>query len=571
MISRRLQQILGVFIIQCLCLPAFAQLNLGGGVVLSGNTSFNYQYYTTQNENNAFGSIRQPKHYPQFAANFNFDYKGKLRIPIRIYLSPVVQVSGFGVNTNAEGPKSLNILRYLMHPANQIYLQPKFKDIRFHLGHFIQPYSPLTAGDIKVFGLGAEYDLGAMSFAIQRGVIQPRVANVDFNFNNGSYRRSLTALNFKMKVNKQLRTGVSFALVGDNQNSLETAPMAKTPQRSGVLSISSNYRINKTSHVKIELANTSWAPNLTATDTLREFGVTNFLIPNTNVLGGTAFSLSGATRFEQIKFNGLLSWKSKNYKTLAYPFMQSDMIELKLNPQFTSADKKIRAAASFGYLGSNFSETYGSRLNIPILKLSGGYKFSKDIMVNMVYGFNAVNGAPNAAGQKIKSSNNVLRLLPTYIVNIKQFRNTVSLIIGLSRYANSSDYLPAANKVTTNNYGLSYRLGYQKHSVGVSVNSFKTASGGVTVLRYSTLTLNASTALLDNNLVPFGRITFTTAKNATMKIGSKRMTQLGARYRVNNKISANFSANIHFSKQGVVADSPIFREYIIKAGMNYRL
>ena len=571
MLSLKLRAVIGLLVLHCILPETTAQINLGGGLSLSGNTSLQYQFYNSSAFNGGFANIRQPKHYPQFNARLTLEWKKKLSIPLDIYITPIIQVGGFGVQTPAEGPKSLNPLQFLLHPANRIYAKPSYKNFTFHLGHFIQHYSPLSTGDIKVFGLGADYQMNALRLSVQRGIIQPRVPNNSFNFNNGAYRRTLTAVHLKTNKKGKLNHGISFAFVGDNQNSLDSVPMARNPEKSAVLSLFSRYRISKKTQLEVELANTSWAPNVTATDTLREFGVGSFLLPNTNVLGGIGAAVKGFTRQKAFRLNSRVEWKSKHFRTLSFPFMQADMLDIEFNPQANFFNNDLQTNLVLAYKGSNLSKTYGSSLSIPILKFNTSYKFNEKTFINVVYAINGVNGSPNANGDQVKSSNQVIRLLPTYRFTTGDLKNTASLILGMSQYSNKSTFIANPIKVSTNNIGLSYRTTYKKHSGGLSINTFRTGSGGNTILRNNTITLSARTKVMKDKMTPYARITYTSARNATVKVGSKQVIQLGSNYRVSGKTTASLGISLLNNLQGTGQSIPGYREFLVRTTISHRL
>ncbi|MBO6516746.1 MAG: hypothetical protein JJ975_09360 [Bacteroidia bacterium] len=547
-----------------------AQVNLGGGLKLSGNTTLQYLYSANKSINNGFGAPKRPTHFPQFMGRLSLDYKNKLRIPISLVLNPIMQFNG-GINTPMEGPSSLNIFQYLSHPSNQVYVNPTYKGITFHLGHFVQFYSKLSVGDMKVFGVGAEYKHNNMSFAVQRGVLQPRVLNVAFNFNNGAYQRSLTAFRWQVKPNKKLDVGVNLALTGDRESSLDETPLFTRPEKTAVLSAQSKYKLDKNTQFQLEVSSSSYAPDATLADTLREFGIGQVFIPNTTIFGGTALELSGSTRKKNYRVNGRVGYRSRNFRTLAYPFLQSDMFEIEANPQFTSFKKKLQTSATLGYKTSNVSKASGRSLRIPIAKISSNYRVNSAISVNGIYAFNAVSSSEDTLLPEIRSSNHVIRLLPSYRLNFNKLKNVFSLILGLNQYANNSSALLAPTKTSTQNLGLIYRGVYEKHSAGLSFNSLNTRLNGTTLFRYNSITFSARTKALSNKLAPFVRYTYTGVRNTTTKTGSKLVGQLGGQYTVSKKMTASLGASIQYHKQGIGQNVPGYREFVVRTGISYRL
>ncbi len=571
MFSRRYYAFTCIIVLLLIPFHLRAQLNLGAGLSLSGNTSIHYQYYNTKLDPGAFVFPRQPTHYPQYRANLALKYKNAFKIPIQIALSPVIQVNQFGINTPVEGPKSLSIFEFLSHPANHIYINPSYKSANIHLGHFIQRYSELSTGDIKVFGIAADYKMNNFKFSAQRGLIQPKVANVAFNFNNGTYKRSLTAFRIGIENSDQLSTALQFSYVGDKQASLEEVPMVNKPEKSGVVSLSSTYKLDKKTSLGFEIANSSWAPNTLAVDTLREFGLSNFLMSGTNVFNGFAFALNGRTEFENIKATSHISWKSKNYRTLAYPFMQSDMLDIEFNTSLFALEKKLQTNATLAYKGSNLSKTYGNSLRIPILKLASKYSFTEQIKLSAVYAYNSVSSPENDFGQQVKSSNNVFNLIPSYHFNHQGFNNSVSLILGANKYSNKSSFLPAENKASSINFGLSYRISNKLHSAGIAINRFASSRMETVVFKSNSVTINARTKLLEQKLAPYARFTIASYANAATKLGSKFVVQCGGMYKVGNKMNASLGVFINRTKQGTGGTAPVFRELLIKTGLSYRI
>ncbi len=531
-----------------------------------------YSFYQDTSVNGGFGAPQRPTHLPQFYGTLSLRHKSGLTLPITLNLNPLIQVQG-AINTPMEGPKSVNILEYLSHPTNRIYINPTYKKTKLHAGHFVNVYSNLTAGDIKVFGLGVDHTQGQNLYRFQHGIIQPRVQNVLFNFNNGNYRRTLTAAKFSRNHSKKLQYGASIALARDQENSLEEAPVFRTPQKSAVLSLESKYSFNKTSFAQIEIANSAWSPNSTLGDSSRPFALPQFLIPGTSTLSGTAFSVNGRHKIKEVTVDGLIRYKTKDYRTLAYPYMQSDLFEMEFSPRFVAFKKKLQTRATFGYKTSNVSKQAGSSLRISYLKLSSVYKLNKKIQTSIVYAFNAVGSSPDSIRPSVKTSNHVIRLTPTYHFKKWGFNNTAGIILGGNRYINSSDAFATPITMSTRNLGLLFRSTYKKHSAGVSLNSLNTRVNGNGQLSYKSLMINAQTKLLKDQLVPFIRVSLTNSRNIALsvKTGSKRVLQVGSRYNISKKMNATIGLSFQNHKQGTGSNAPGYREFLGQLGLNYRL
>jgi hypothetical protein len=548
---------------------ANAQITIGDNFKISGNTSTQYTYYNTQNINGGNGFPQRPTHYPQFMGRLSLQYKS-LSIPVDLSLNPTLQFSGV-INTPMEGPRSLNIFEYLAHPTNRIYLNPTYKSFKIHLGHFINPYSRLSSGDMKIFGLGADYTRGNNTFRFQRGIIQPRVANVDFNFNNGTFRRNLTAAQFKRKLDNKKTVGVNLSLASDNINSLDTLPLFNLPQKTATVSFTGSYKLKKHTLITGEIANSSWASNALLKDTLREFGLLNFAIPNTSVRNGLGFDFRARTTLDDIKINSFIGYKTRNFRSLAYPFMQTDLLELEVNPTGVFLDKKLQADVYLGYKGSNISKFTGRSLNIPIFKLSSLYKFSQSLSLTTVYSFNSVSSSGDISLGEINSRNQVFRVLPTYSFTSNGLTHRISLIAGLSGYNNRSSSLTMPLKTTNQTGGIVYQGRFKKHSFGASLNSINTRVNAAGVLRYTTLTFNGRTQLLDSKLNPFTRISLTRTSTPAGGIGGKRVIQVGSSYKATKKARAHLGISYQYFKQGRGANAPGFREILVRTGINYRL
>lgn len=549
---------------------ANAQVKLGKSIQLTGQLNFQYSYYRDTAINGGFGAPQRPTHFPQFNGRFSINHKSGLRIPFDLTLNPLIQVTG-AINTPMEGPKSLSIFQYLAHPTNNIYFHPSYKNVNLHVGHFIRPYSSLSVGDIKVFGVGSDYKKGDWKFAAQYGIIQPRVLNVLFNFNNGAYRRTLTAFSVSRNHSKKLTYGLALALAGDQINSLETAPTFTTPQKSGVLSGESTYRWNKNTSIHVELANSSWAPNAGLGDSSRSFGLTNSFLPNTSLVGGNAISIDGKHKVKNVLLHGKLGYRSKNFRTLAYPYMQSDLFEIEVGSNFIGLKKKLQTQATVGYKTSNVSKSVASAIRIPIVKLSSIYKVNKKLSVTGIYAFNAVRSSPDTSKPSIHINNQVIRFLPSYQFTKFGFKNIVSGVLGASQYVNASDAFPMPFKTTTNNLGLIYRAIIGKHSAGISVNSMNTRANGSAQLTYQSIMFNASTKQLKNKLSPFIRVSLTNSFSQKVKTGNKKVLQFGTQYVVSKKMSGSLGISIQNHKQAFITDAPAYRELLGRVGLNYRL
>lgn len=123
-------------------------------IQVTGSVGFYYDYYSYTQENYASFRPRYPENLLRLNAQMSINFGKHFSIPIS------VNVTNQDVIYNLPSVPEESALDYIQNPANNISINPKYKWAQGFFGTQTPMYTPLTTGDIPIFGVGLEINPG---------------------------------------------------------------------------------------------------------------------------------------------------------------------------------------------------------------------------------------------------------------------------------------------------------------------------------------------------------------------------------------------------------------------------
>jgi len=388
MIPRRKRTIvfsLGIFvwIFFGMCVRAFAQdytAHAPPFFTVTGNVTLTADFYNAASADSAQSGRRPPSLYRLlFSPTLNFD--DVLSIPLNIVLTAP------GTNTLTPGVQHPTLAQFFESPANALgfsTLAPKIGWAQFYLGTQSPSYSPLTAGDVPLFGAGFDLTPGEFRFAFSIGTTQRAVAPDSTNNYTGAYRRDEYMARIAYGKEDSTFVGVNFVFAKDALNSLGNnnvsviTPAHSSPADSTVIVpadtnrlqaqegfvMSTNFQvlIEDGMYVSSELAVSSFTNDETAPAVPLAGNPFSFLSPP---LASTRVDFAGTAAFTLkrelwgVKLSGL--YMGAGFMPIGYAYTQPDKIEVSAAPYFHLFDNKLSLAGSLGDRVNDISGTLATK------------------------------------------------------------------------------------------------------------------------------------------------------------------------------------------------------------------
>lgn len=539
-------------------------------VKISGSLGLSQDFFSYSSNDLLYKPYR-PKSVTRFMGSTSLIY-GRFSMPFSLSLS-----TQDGSTFNSPIPKKFRF-KDLLNNYNQLSLSPKIGSFQALLGTQVPKYSELTTGDLPIFGAGMAWSPRKFRVAMFYGMSQRGVSFDTLTNNPGSYRRmSMTG---KLGVGHEDSTHIYFIASKhtDNINSAIVSPEGERPQQNVVGSMDFKVLLFKKFYIQGEGAISALSSDLAASTLESDSFKLNVPKVLTNIFPPRLSSSFGAAGIGAIGYNGE-NWGfrgvsriySSDYKTLNYPFLQSDRFEWLFEPRFKLFKSKFSFAGSIGQRRDNLLnnkiatayQTLGSaNANIQLTSrwsLSGNYA-----------NFGMRNTVTNDTFRLQNVSEN-MSITSNYMFNTLKTTHTISATYTQDKY---DDFNIVTGILSDNNsriYLLTYTLGFQSLPLTLSMVGThfenRISAGNVSV---NMATLIASypfgknqdiNVSLQGNIMRTALLEFTPDDNIT--------TSLNIGYLIAKKVSVGFSGTLNVYRYGTAKPGVNYRENALRLFANY--
>ncbi|MFZ4797553.1 MAG: hypothetical protein ACOYMA_08655 [Bacteroidia bacterium] len=478
---------------------------------VTGGINLSQDFFLYQSNDTLFRPYR-PKSFTRIAAYTTFSY-GKFSLPFSF--SYILQQKG-SENINSPIPSSFS-LKDLLNNYNQLSFSPTFGKLQINLVTQVPKYSELSCGDLPIFGVGFDWKPKRFRAAAFYGISQRGISSDSINRVVGSYQR--TSFGGKLGLGEEEKSHFYINLVkhDDDINSAVVNSQGLLPQENLVISIDNKLVFLKKFFIKSELGLSAYSNNLKI-GTLESDSITLSINPILKSLFKPRFSSSyGAAFVGSFGYKGIY-WGfttlgraySPEYRTLSYPFFQSDRIEWLVEPYFILFKSKVSLNGSIGVRKDNFfakkltvnTQTIGSA-NLTIMPTSNW-------MINLMYAnFGMQN---NIANDTLRIQN----IFSSYGINTSYtiLRKKFNHVIMFSFFKNEFEDFNIVSGNFSNNITTTNTLGY-------SLNFLKIP-----------LTLSTSGTIAENTIF-LGTLKINMASiNANYVLGKSKKTNIGLGFNI---------------------------------------
>lgn len=560
-------------------------------VSVSGNVGMSYDYYglSMHPGSPSFYNARRPWHLVRF--NFNPTFKvGNFKIPVNINVSPM----NYGFNgiggfwpSNIPRPKQ-TLGQWLTNPINNIGLRPSYKWAELQLGTQYLMYSPLSTGDLGVFGAGFSLKPGRFRFKLFHGISQRRQEPIYTPLPGvlGIYRRRQTMAQLGFEKEGVYFAGFNLVRSKDIENSI--APIAAInkpphpdPQESVVATFLLTARNKKGWYLNTEWGNSFQSRdinNLSAPfiNNGSFKGLTGLLKPRTSTIEGfaTQTAVGRKSKHFDIGLNG--RFFSKGYYTAGYPYLQNDRLEFTISARLSSKDNKY---IFNGDIGRRFTNWSGARNKSLIVNSNIFAQFTEQFSLNASYNNFGFQAPAVGSFFGMKNIANDLSINPSYSWSNTKMSNLLSATYSWSKY--DETILP--NPTTTNNTQ-SAMLMYvpvffnKNWSPDFSALYFQNKiTPGNIMLRLYTGSAGVTVPVKKPKMNLKGQLQYTNTKLQAFTPSNNWLATAGFNWQLSKKATWNFSGTLNFLKYGnelVPPPSLLGANYLeshVRTSIQYRL
>ena len=490
---------------------------------------------------------------------------GDFSLPFTVMLSP----QQTNVVTPIGDPK--NFIQFIQNPLNNVGIAPKYKWIQLLLGTQTPHYSDLTLGNVPVFGAGFNLTPGKFRLSFFKGVSQ-RAIEMDTTKNiAGSYKRNFYSAKIGVGYEDSSHIYLIAAKIQDDTASIKSRPIDVMPQSGIVTSL--DYRINfgKKFYIKGEVAGSAFTRDTRAKewDIIAQLPKAVFIIQESSRADYASNITIGKTgKIFGIKLVG--SYIGDGFVPVGYPFMQTDKLEVTVEPMLNLFKNKLNLSGSLGQRVNNLSGARGSTATQTIgfaninAQISDGFGISGNFSN---YGFRNTVLNDTFRVEMVTMSFGVS---PTFTISGPKAIHSFSLSYNQDQFRDYNVVSGALNNNDSRTALVSYTLAFTTNplTLNLMVSNFEntTSLGKLTM---NSINVGGSYGFFKNKLTASLAESATQSGLSIYTPSLQIMTIAGLRYKMLKNLSFNITGSINDFKYGTEKPGAAFRENLLRSSIIY--
>lgn len=518
-------------------------------VKISGNIGIFYDIYSFAEDN--YSSFRQRLPNNLFRLNMlaQIDIGKNLKIPINI------NVTNQQILYNLPTLPEESALDYIQNPANNLSINPKYKWAKAFIGTQTPLYSPLSTGDIPIFGAGIELNPGKFLFSASYGISQRAVEPILPLNIPGAYEQRIMAMRFGYGKLDGTKFTINIVKIKDDISSLNDVPANIDPIEGLTISPYFEFKIINKLSVRSETAGSVYTKNVNSSALIEKNYVSDFsdyIIIN----GSSKSDLAHNTRLdwlgEKFQIGGEIKYVGPGFLPVGFRFVERDIFDYKLNTGFKFFNSKVSLLGSYGIRTNNLQDTKLAKTKRVIANSNLFAQITNQFTISASYSNFGFNNDANLLNQRIELVNNSFTLSPSYQFKTKGMNHQIGLNIGVSSFDQYDVLTNSFLATESNNYSVNYNMIFSSIPLNIILQTIYVENdmpnNNFNMLNYG---ITGSYKFLDKKILP--SISLNVAN--INQIGFTKDIRTNMRFRVIYKITKKLKFNATYRFTGYIYGS----------------
>lgn len=537
----------------------------------SGSVSLSYGFYDFDAENYSSFRPRYLQNIVRFNANMNIKLGKYFSLPFGISVS--------NQNTSYNLPSVPNekffSWSYITNPRNNLHIDPTYKWITVHLGSHTPSYSPLTSGDIQIFGAGVELNPGKFIFSANYGVSQVAIEADSARNIRGSYKQIIYGGQIGYgKKQGPTKVVLNYLMLRDDANSVVNKPVGVNPREGATFSPLIEIQLFKTITLKTETAGSVYTKNSEAraipTDNEFVTAISKYLALNTSSAIDFGHTTSLEWKAKKVTLGGEVNYIGPGFMPVGYYGAETDIFDYKVNAGFRLFKNKLNASGTFGIRTNNLSNTVIQSTRRIIGNGNIFYQITKAFSISTNYNnFNFTNNQ-DLNTQRVELYNHTFSFTPSLTLKAKASQHVIISTYALNNFdqydATANDFLNTVSHTGNLNYMLIFQN--MPLTLGASGLYLNNASVSSTLEVYN-VGINAGYKFLDKKIKTSIRLAYSNIKSGAFTAHNKFNTVLGVDYKIIKKLTLKLSYLLNYNHYGSIRPGASLIENRFNVAINY--
>jgi hypothetical protein len=542
-------------------------------VQISGDFGFYSDFYHMESDTPGAVAPRRPASLERLVVNASLNIKD-FSLPVSMAIAnnqfsvvvpnpPVIPHNPFQ-----------NFKSIVTNPLNRIGIAPKYKWVQLLLGSQIPQYSELSVGDLSVFGIGVNLTPGKFRFSFFEGTSQIAIEEDTLKNIKGSYKRKIYST--KIGYGSEDSSHIYFieSMMKDDTASLIYKPVSLMPQ-AGILS-DIDFRINlgKKSFIKGEVAGSMFTRDM-RNNNIDKYGNSipkEIYTPKESTRQDDASVLSIGADGKSFGIKATGRYIGDGFVPLGYPFMQSDRLEVTIDPHLNLFENKLQLSGSIGRRVNNLSQERGTTSTQTLGMINLNAQLTEQLSLSANYTNFGFRNAMVSDTFKVEMLTVSWSVSPAYNIITKTTMHNIMLMYSQNTFNDYNTVSGALNNNDASNAVFSYIFSMLNNPLSVStLLSYFDNSTSFGRLTTKSLNLTAGYKFFKKKLSPTAGLTIADNRINSGSSGYQVMTILGAKYTWKKKLNFGLNGSVNVFKYGNTKPGISYREDLLRTSITYKL
>lgn len=467
----------------------------------SGQVGLFYDAYGYSENNYSTFRPKYPDHLLRFSAHANLSAGKYFTMPFGIDITN--QKSSYYLPNLPEE----RFIDYIQNPRNNISFNPTYKWVKTFLGTQTPSYSPLTTGDIPIFGLGVELTPGSFLFSLNYGKSQIGINPSPFEDIAGAYEQWLLASRIGVGKEDGTKFVMQFVKISDDLSSINSTPEYIQPKEGVTLAPLLQVRLANKLLFSTEVAASVATDNLLGPELPLDNKVISVAEKFITINGSSHADVSNITGLEWkddiFSIGGEVRYIGAGFQSVGYRTTERDLIDYNLKTSLKLLKSKIIFSGSTGVRTNNLENTTLESTNRFIANVNLFTQLSKVVSVNTSYSNFGFRNNVVFDTLKVEMIQNMLSVSPTLQFNKSTVNHIVNSGISFQFFDEFNMYDGKTVSTVSKTLNLGYNLVFKNFPLSTGIMGMLLDNETPQVqLNIYNIAVNARYRLLNKKLTP---------------------------------------------------------------------
>ncbi|MCC7437693.1 MAG: hypothetical protein IT211_04285 [Armatimonadetes bacterium] len=491
-------------------------------------------------------------------------------------------------------PATTSVSDFVQNLANRFGITPTFGWARFNLGTHTPQLSPLSGGDIQLFGAGVDLSPGhfrivASAGAVGRRVMTDTVAGTEGEYARHAYMGKLAYVDSLTEIGLNLvrvrDDGASIPVVmksrviqpdGFDPTILDTLverdPLMPVPEESFTATLNVQFPITKGVRVAAEVASSLFTRDMESQPVSKPISaIEPLLAQRLSTRADLAGNFSVMLEQEAWGLNLKSSYIGPGYHTLAYPWMEADKVDVTMEPHIALFDDALRASGTIGWRRNNLADQEEATTTQLLGSATIDARIGDALSINGQYANYGIRTPVRNDTFRVETVSQSFSVTPVLVLPTENLTHVITASVGFDTYTDLNPVSGADGRSQTRNLSTSYSASLASIPLSLELSgSWLVNQLSIGEMEVTGVGLGAGYRLLGNDVTLGASAQLTQTALGNIAPDNDLMLRLTSTWRITESLQFRAQASTISYRYGDSRPGVSFRENLLRASLQWQ-